>query len=167
MTWIIEYSVVQNMQGRTGSGQESYIRKGKEIPAANWASEYAHLTMALSVSLSPRLSATLGPKTVAITCTRRNTEPAILEMSDACETCMTHLSVADVQARRAVCTREYANVALQLPQFLRPSAISSETLWCHKFHVSLLGRSHGGENQARFGRLNRRLQHLFFKIHDL
>ena len=40
----------------------------RETPAAKRASEYAHFTMALSVKLSPRLSATLGPEIVAITC---------------------------------------------------------------------------------------------------
>ena len=33
---------------------------------------------------------------------------------------------------------QHTDVTFELPQLLRPSAISSETLWCHEFHQGLL-----------------------------
>ena len=33
---------------------------------------------------------------------------------------------------------QHTDVTFELPQLLRPSAISSETLWCHKFHQDVL-----------------------------
>ena len=35
--------------------------------------------------------------------------------------------------------RKYTDLTFELPQLLWPSAISSEALWCHKFHVLYKG----------------------------
>lgn len=53
----------------------------------------------------------------------------------ACDQGGVYLSVADVESCRAICMREYTHLTFELPQLLWSSAISSETLWCHKFHI--------------------------------